>query len=735
MQTTGTSSEFCQGVLENPGMACKSKEVLIDSLNRDRISWNNLEHKGKLEAPVRDEGYAPEAMHFEDSEEKSVELARLKGHTGQAKLRRLCGPYGTPSLQALTKNFQSAPPEIATLQFSAAENSKGGTDMVVDQCTQRITDPLERRLDVCDHRCSRRRLGCNCEWPATARQMDHKTEEVAQQSVGIVGSIRSSSTFGTRATRENNNVTVGQSNNGGIPQQTGRYKIKAAAHDSHQNSSAMRKDAVPCNCQAHTGIVQWNSRRFIEGKESPGMASQQTSVKMDFQQVWNSRDRSVRVAEISGCTEVCKREYYRHEEPVHRRVQQEMALQTRLDLPTASTDTESATSLTVVKGPLHSGRPHFGTGFLGPRTQQNNGETASPDPRSSQEHGGPTNESATPGSKRFEIRGLASSGWASQCKSWSEDDLRVLESSWRKSTLKTYTPAWKRWHAWATSNHVPTNDPSAENLAKYLLHLRKDIKMAPKTIALHKSVVAKFANPLKCQELSSHVLVKQVLRGIFNSDPPVKRSLSWKIEDLLAFLKTYPLDEDNLFALSRHVAVLLLLASGRRVHDLTLLSIKDGMFEDNVIEMVFWPKFGSKTDSCSYRQSGWKLHKGLDTEPRLDLMNFIRKIISISKHRRDARNPDGLFITTRGSVRNASRTVIAGWIKTLFKEAGISASAGSFRAAVATHNWTSNRYSIEEIPQRGNWRSQNTFFRHYFKEIKALPGSNANTLIHCFSSI
>lgn len=239
--------------------------------------------------------------------------------------------------------------------------------------------------------------------------------------------------------------------------------------------------------------------------------------------------------------------------------------------------------------------------------------------------------------------------------------------------------------------------------------------------------MANFGNPVRSDELSSHPLVKHVLKGIFAKNPPVKKPILWTVDDLLTFLQSYQFDYNSLFAVSRHTCVLLLLATGRRVHDLTLLSIGNSDFEDKGNEVIFWPKFGSKTDSTTYRQSGWLLKTGeSSSNVRLDLVFWVKKTISISKIRRNAACNKSLFITTRGVVKDASRTVIAGWIKTLFKEAGISGSAGSFRAVVATNNWINNQCNIDEILKRGNWRSRNTFFRHYFQEIKPNPVCNSN---------
>ncbi|CAH2091561.1 unnamed protein product [Euphydryas editha] len=70
----------------------------------------------------------------------------------------------------------------------------------------------------------------------------------------------------------------------------------------------------------------------------------------------------------------------------------------------------------------------------------------------------------------------------------------------------------------------------------------------------------------------------------------------------------------------------------------------------------------------------------------------------------------------KGKAKPASRTVIANWIKSLFKEADIAATPGSVRSAVASKSWLEN-HSIEEILAHGNWRSCNTFKKIYRREV------------------
>lgn len=94
----------------------------------------------------------------------------------------------------------------------------------------------------------------------------------------------------------------------------------------------------------------------------------------------------------------------------------------------------------------------------------------------------------------------------------------------------------------------------------------------------------------------------------------------------------------------------------------------------------------------------------------------MKRCITILKGKRYLGGHVNLFVNLRGKSRVASRTVIAGWVKSLLLQAGIDAAAGSVRSAVASKSWLNN-CPLDEILARGNWKSQNTFTRYYCKQV------------------
>ncbi|KAL0883525.1 hypothetical protein ABMA27_016890 [Loxostege sticticalis] len=351
-----------------------------------------------------------------------------------------------------------------------------------------------------------------------------------------------------------------------------------------------------------------------------------------------------------------------------------------------------------------------------------------PEPQSGRSSDGPPPTSGS----RNDTGDVESWGWSGSLIGWNEAQLKLLRSAWRPSTRKVYKVAWNRWLYWCQKHDVDPCRPTGSTVARFLADLHLVHKLSYNTVLLHKSVVATLSNVENAGLLSSHILVKNVLKSIALRKPVAPKPPIWNIDSLSSFLEHRNVSKENVFATCSHTATLLLLCSGRRVHDLTLLAVDPDHFTDSNDSIVLWPIFGSKTDNATYRQSGWKLFS-TDTK-NLDPVYWIRQTVSILDSRRKLAKCNNLFVNIRGQSKAASRTVIAGWVKSVLTEAGILSSAGSLRSAVASKNWDNN-YPLDEILARGNWRSSNTFSRFYKREVMPASVSNSNSITRLFNPV
>nr|CAH7736507.1 unnamed protein product [Callosobruchus chinensis] len=183
------------------------------------------------------------------------------------------------------------------------------------------------------------------------------------------------------------------------------------------------------------------------------------------------------------------------------------------------------------------------------------------------------------------------------------------------------------------------------------------------------------------------------------SKPPQNKKYIWDVDTLIDWLGKEKIDEKSMFQVSRWVALILLLASGRRIHDFTLLDISEQNCVISEKAITFWPLFGSKPDKFSHRQSGWKLLS--NSERSIDAVYWINCLIRVSRRRKGSLEHSSLFITKRGKIGKASRSITAGWVRTAFLEAGI----------------VNNDIFIDFILRNGNWTNNANLFRYYYREI------------------
>lgn len=225
-------------------------------------------------------------------------------------------------------------------------------------------------------------------------------------------------------------------------------------------------------------------------------------------------------------------------------------------------------------------------------------------------------------------------------------------------------------------------------------------------------------------------IIKQVLRAISAVKPSKPKTPIWDPQTVFDWLTRSRMIQESLFEVSRRTAAILLLASGRRVHDLTLLSTAEDNIQLSEREITLWPTFGSKTDSAAHRQSGWLLSE--HPEKSICPVTWVKKLISLAQFRRKEGKITNLFVSIIGQTKPASRTIIGGWIRSVLKEAGVDAPPGSFRAAVASAGWLENQ-PMEEILTRGNWKSGNTFKNFYCREIMK-PNRGSQLLFNNFKA-
>lgn len=414
------------------------------------------------------------------------------------------------------------------------------------------------------------------------------------------------------------------------------------------------------------GKIQRHSRQSIKGNPIARLASEQSDDADDLQEMGNTRVRSVRNKRVSGGEEICINGFQRSGRSVYQRIQQKVDSEAGLGVSAAIPNAESASASQLGRRNLSGCSPAMANHLLAGGSKEQ--ECCSPFPAVEPERSFniPSNGSSPSGAGIMALGGLEDTGWSELVVGLSSKEVDLLSAAWRGSTGKTYSSIWKGWSASCKENKVIPKNPPALQLSSFLSHLFFQKKLAFASILTQKSAIVSMAKPEKRESLSSHPLVKSILKaiGVKKAETlggrTVGKTKIGNIEILLNWLRQNQPDESSIFQVSRHVAALLVLASGRRIHDLTLLSIEADYCVLEGDSITFWPVFGSKTDKVSYRQSGWCLKTVEESE--LDPVKWIQKLLDLSQSRgKTCASLKNLFITTRGESKS-SHTRCDGWM-------------------------------------------------------------------------
>lgn len=569
-----------------------------------------------------------------------------------------------------------------------------------------------------DYRCVRNSLGSPSRQPRAMRSLVSRGNEIAFQYKRNARCAVRNKRATSLPSRFLDYASERQQDCGVLSEEGRRDQITKPYEIDTRSILCPRRSPHKPGCSLPARQIEQRSRSLITVPTASRMASSLRNDQNNLQKMGHSPNRPDGIQDGACCLTLRELGPNRCGCRVSRRFQPPMGVHPRMGVSATFPCPESANSPEHSQGNIPDCGSDVGESVLETRHQESISSPSVYNTSSAPSISGHIDGPASTENSRDEPTDLEMWGWTPRLKDWTPEQKQILKSGWRDSSLKTYNHAWRKWLKWCSENNINTPyKPEGSQLARFLIDLYQKQNLAYSTILVYKSAISTMCNPDFSERLSSHILVKKALTSISNQRPkPIAKAPIWDVDELTKWLLKNNPDRDNLYQCSKRSAILLLLCSGRRVHDLTLLAVDEDhctILEDTI---VFWPKFGSKTDKSDVRQSGWRLTCNAD-QPAIDPVYWVKRVIELSASRRSQCKSDHLFITACGAPKPASRAVIAGWVKRLLEEAGIQASPGSTRSAVASKSWVSN-CPLDDILARGNWRSQDTFKRYYCREIK-----------------
>lgn len=695
------------------GLVNQLQQICVGSDSAPRVLRCHVGYTNQYQIPVGTK--MPNATQGTTDTDFARQLVPQTGPVpnGETQFCLVCRSQGKATLSnnAILQSTTAEIPAPPTISHSGTSSCRDA--LVGDSGIQHITVARGARLTPAHHRCLGDRLGSTTRTDETIRSVDGSPTILARQLQGAVRGPCCDRSPAAAAGELAHSITDGQSHSSGLHQQRRRHKIKEATKPNPTAVGSAGSAQYRFNGEILSRPIQHRGGRTLTEQGKSRVAPPSSSDETDISDVGDTGGGSLRIEDRPCSTGLCFHRPTRRECSISQRVSPSLGLQAGLGISTTQSHTAGVVSPELCSRSVHTSNSTLGETILESRSPtEGHSDTVSDSGPSTSFDRHEDRPSSSRGATHM-LGGMADSRWADLITDWTPEEKSLLLASWRKSTLNTYATAWNKWKRWCISNSVDFKHPDPSIVAKYLAYLHNKEGLAYRTILVHKSAISTFTKTSE-QDISSNFLVRQILRAISLTKVKKPKPPIWNPRDVLEYLCANSPDENNLYQVSRRSAILLLLASGRRVHDLTLLKIGPEHLIDEGESIILWPTFGSKTDSATSRQSGWKIKQ--HPERNLDAVYWIRLLIKVSQNRRNEGNWSELFITPRGPCKPATRTIIGGWIKSTLREAGIEASPGSVRSAVSSLNWLEN-YTIDQILSTGNWKREHTFRTYYHKEI------------------
>ncbi len=316
--------------------------------------------------------------------------------------------------------------------------------------------------------------------------------------------------------------------------------------------------------------------------------------------------------------------------------------------------------------------------------------------------------------------------------------LNTISEARALSTRHLYALKWSVFSTWCL-NHG--ENPSTSELAVVLSFLQEllDKGRSHSTLRVFIAAIVAFHAHIAGQSVGRVNSVVRFLKGAKRLNPPRPLTVpTWDLPTVLRALKGppfEPLQSTNLRSLSLKTALLLALASVKRVGDLQALSISPACLEfgPNDSKVVLKPRHGyvPKVLSTPFRAQVITLSALPPSEEdrELSLLCPVRALRIYFERSTPFRHTEQLFVSfgNRAKGHPVTKQRLSKWIvdavmlaySSLGLQCPIGVRAHSTRGIASSWAWSSG-VSITEICAAAGWATPSTFARFYNLDIPAL---------------
>ena len=313
-----------------------------------------------------------------------------------------------------------------------------------------------------------------------------------------------------------------------------------------------------------------------------------------------------------------------------------------------------------------------------------------------------------------EISGMENFRKSQEMLGVSKQTSELLTAAWRQGTQSAYNSCWEHWARWCNQQQTDPFCAPVESVANFLSSLfQKGYEY--RTINNYRSAISAFHVGVNGQKMGQISLIKQVMKGAFNSRPPLPRyNETWDVDKVLKHLEGIGENQNlSLKELTFKTLTLMALTSASRVSELQKLDIRFMNVHND--EIVFTITQLTKTRTANNKPLKINFPK-LDRD-KLDVYSCIIEYIKRTEQFRGEEHQ--FFISYTKPHKGVKPCTLAGWLKSMIGMAGIDTNV--FKAHSTRGASTSKAFkfglSIGQIMSRANWKSVGTFNRFYNKPV------------------
>lgn len=332
-----------------------------------------------------------------------------------------------------------------------------------------------------------------------------------------------------------------------------------------------------------------------------------------------------------------------------------------------------------------------------------------------------------------------------QCieKGFSTSVANRIANSRRGSTIDTYNAKLRIFYRWCNQNHLDPLKASVTDIADFLEYLFKTRGLQTSTISGYRAAIASVHTGWNGISVGESSDLSRLIKNFFQERPPSKSLLpSWSLPLVLSKLVEppfEPLEKCSLKLLSFKTALLVALASGRRVGDLHALSIKEGNLRWEPYGVRLAPRlhYLAKNESMVHRAKPIFIPKfstyATDEEDlKLCPVRVLKAYVKATKRRRD--DQEQLFVSFQ-TFKPISKERLSKWITGGLREIYSDASESDLRLnAHSTRSLASSwalyqGASLDSIVKAAFWARESTFSSFYLKDVWGAEGEFAQMVL------